>query len=153
MSSLGFIGIAWWKIKEHIHFQYSDTLFWKMFYSYFLYLRIWDTLWVVLLTPSMSQCTLLWHGVRCSASTFKEFSLFLPNLRNFECLKEFFKEFQGNLRKEKEIIQKFREFKEIWVKCKENESNSRKITISEALARSHISFKHVIAAEKKYKRA
>ena len=36
--------------------------------------------------------------------------------------KEFqkFKDFQGNLRKEKEIIQKFREFKEIWVKCKEN---------------------------------
>ena len=71
-------------------------------------------------------------------------------------IKEFqkFKEFQGNLRKEKEIIQKFREFKEIWVKCKENESNSRKITISEALARfarSHISFKYVIAAEKNYK--
>ena len=36
------------------------------------------------------------------------------NLRNFERLKEFFKfkEFQGNLRKEKDIIQKFREFKE-----------------------------------------
>ena len=50
-----------------------------------------------------------------SASTFKENSCFWPNLRNFERLKEFFKEFQkfkefqGNLRKEKEIIQKFRE--------------------------------------------
>ena len=49
-----------------------------------------------------------------------------------------FKEFQGNLKKEKEIIQKFMEFKEIWVKYKEIESNSRKITIPEALARSHI---------------
>ena len=60
------------------------------------------------------------------------------------------------MKKEKEIIQKFREFKEIWVKCKENESNSRKITIPEALARfacSHISFEHVIAAEKNYRGA
>ena len=85
-----------------------------------------------------------------SASTFKEIStLFWRNLRNFERLKEFFKEFQkfkefqGNLRKEKEIIQKFREFKEIWVKYKAIESNSRKSNIPEALARfahSRISF-------------
>ena len=40
-----------------------------------------------------------------SASTFKEISLFWRNLRNFERLKEFFKDFQkfkesqGNLRK------------------------------------------------------
>ena len=43
--------------------------------------------------------------------------------------------FQGILRKlEKEIIQKFWEFKEIWVKYKEIETNSMK-TIPEALAR------------------
>ena len=64
--------------------------------------------------------------------------------------KEFqkFKEFQGNLMKEKEFIKKFKEFKEISVKYKEIESNSRKITIPEELARPHISFEHVISAEK-----
>ena len=46
-----------------------------------------------------------------------------------------FKEFQGNLRKEKEIIQNFREFKEIWIKYKAIESNSKKITIPDELAR------------------
>ena len=49
--------------------------------------------------------------VSVSASSFKEISCFHWNLRNFERLKEFFKEFQKfkkfqvNLRKEKEIIQ------------------------------------------------
>ena len=82
-----------------------------------------------------------WVTAQLSASTFKEISFFWRNLRNFERLKEFFKEFQkfkefqGNLRKEKEIIQKFREFKEIWVKYKEIGSNSRKSKIPEALAR------------------
>ena len=53
--------------------------------------------------------------------------------------------------KENEFIKKFKEFKEISVKYKEIESNSRKITIPEELARSarsHISFEHVISAEK-----
>ena len=36
---------------------------------------------------------LLWNGVFGSASTFKEISFFERNLRNFGCLKEFFKEF------------------------------------------------------------
>ena len=56
--------------------------------------------------------------------------------------------------KEKEFIKKFKEFKEISVKYKEIESNSRKITIPEELAgfaRSHISFEHVISAEKSQK--
>ena len=49
--------------------------------------------------------------VSVSASSFKEISCFQWNLRNFERLKEFFKEFQKfrkfqvNLRKKKEIIQ------------------------------------------------
>ena len=81
----------------------------------------------------------IWAGSQCFH--FQRIFLVLAKSKEFctpqEFFKEFqkFKEFQGNLRKEKEIIQKFKEFKEIWVKCKETESNSRKITIPEALAR------------------
>ena len=80
---------------------------------------------------SANLCPLvMWNRRVCAVGTStsvlplsRNFPCFSKNLRNFE--REFFKEvqkfkkFQGNLKNEKEIIQKFREFKEIWVKCKE----------------------------------
>ena len=71
----------------------------------------------------------LGHPVlRCQYQCFHFQGIFLVLAKSKEfwtpqgIFKEFqqFKEFQGNLREEKEIVQKFREFKEIWVKCKEN---------------------------------
>ena len=55
--------------------------------------------------------------------------------------------------KEKEFIKKFKEFKEISVKYKEIESNSRKITIPEELARIfHLSMSFLLKRARKSKK-